>query len=201
MTRARFLAFAAALLAAAAPARALAAECPPPAPLLVAVRGATRVQLEQLGSDAQRVETPLAHVPGRTLGYEVHGVFRVSAPVATALRDAFSRRDSYACTPDLPAASFATPAGLPIGLWFGAGPQAVAAVLHLPEGEIELQREGEARVRVPLSRTGQHRWELALDLLARETRTPPAEFYRQMTPADRAQAEEAASPDTASSPK
>jgi hypothetical protein len=194
------LALATALAAAAASSPAPAADCPPPEALLIAVRGATRVQLEQLGSDAQRVETSLAHVPGRTLGYEVQGVFRASAPVANALRDAFSRHDSYACTKDL-VSSFQAPAGLPIGLWFGSGPQAVAVVLHLPEGEVELQREGEARVRVPLSRAGQRRWELALLTLARETRTSPEEFYRQMTPPDRVHAEPPASPDTASSPK
>lgn len=180
---------------------ALAADCPPPEPLLVGVRGASRVQLEQLGADAQRLETPLAHVPGRTLGYEVHGVFRVSAAVASALREAFSRRDSYACTPEVPAASFAVPAELPIGLWFGTGARAVAVVLHLPEGEVELQSEGAARVRVPLSLAGQRRWEAALAALARETHTPPEEFYRQMTPFERAPAEEKASPDSASRPR
>jgi hypothetical protein len=98
-------------------------------------------------------------------------------------------------------ASFSTPAGLPIGLWFGTGPQAVAIVLHLPKGQVELQSEGGARVRVPLSRAGQRRWELALAVLARETRTGPEEFYRQMTPPDRAPAEEAAAPDSASPPR
>ncbi len=158
------------------------ATCPPPESLLQAVRSAGRIQVEELGSDATRLETSLAHVPGRTLGYEVQGVFRVSAPVADALERAFGRRDSYACGPEAPLATFQTPGWLQIGFLFGSGGGAVAAVLHLPEGEVELQREGDPRTSAPLSQVGQRRWEEALRLLERETGASPEEFYRQMLP-------------------
>lgn len=158
------------------------ATCPPPESLLQPVRAAARIQVEELGADATRLETPLAHVPGRTLGYEVQGVFRVSAGVADALQRAFGRSDSYACGPAAPLATFKTPGWLQIGFLFGSGGGAVAAVLHLPEGEVELQREGEARTRAPLSQVGQRRWEEALRLLERETGASPEEFYRQMLP-------------------
>jgi hypothetical protein len=158
------------------------ADCPPPEALLQGVRSAGRIQVEELGSDATRLETPLAHVPGRTLGYEVQGVFRVSVAVADALQRAFGRRDSYACGPEAPLATFQTPGWLQIGFLFGSGGGAVAAVLHLPEGEVELQREGDARTSAPLSRVGQRRWEEALRLLERETGASPEEFYRQMLP-------------------
>lgn len=161
------------------------AACPPPEALLGAVRAATRIQLEQLGSDETRMETPLAHAPGRTLGYEVHGVFRVNGPTAEALRAALGRRDSYACSPEIPPSEFATPEGLPIGLLFSGSQGAVAVVLHLPEGRVELQLEGGVRTSAPLSRAGQRRWELALTLLARVTRTSPEEFYEQMLPPGR----------------
>ena len=161
------------------------AACPPPEAMLVALRAAARIQFEQLGGDDTRIETPLAHVPGRTLGHEVHGVFRASPAVASALRDAFGRHDSYACAAATPAAVFRTPEGLPIGLYFTGPRGAVALVLRLPEGEAQLQVEGDTLVRVPLSRAGQRRWELALRLLAQETRTSPEEFYEQMLPLGR----------------
>ena len=82
----------------------------------------------------------------------------------------------------MPVATFQTPGSLQIGFLFGSGAGAVAAVLHLPEGEIELQREGEPRASAPLSQVGQRRWEEALRLLERETRASPEEFYRQMLP-------------------
>lgn len=181
-----------------------AADCPPAEALLVAARGAARVQIEQLGADELRIDTPLAHVPGRSLGYEVHGRFRVTGAVASALREAFGRRDSYACAPDAARASFETPVALPLGLHFGEGIAAVTVVLHLPEGVVELQAEGVPRVRVPLSRTGQQRWETALTALARQSRTTMDEFYRQMAPPDRPPATPlapAAPADTASAPR
>jgi hypothetical protein len=161
------------------------AACPPPEPLLGAARAAARVQFEQLGGDDTRVETPLAHVPGRTLGHEVHGIFRASPVVAAALREAFGRRDSYACPGGAPAAMFQAPEGLPIGLYFTGPRGALAVVLRLPEGEVQLRVEGDSLVRVPLSRAGQRRWEEALRLLSLETRTSPAEFYEQMQPPER----------------
>ncbi len=177
------------------------AACPPPDALLEVVRASTRVQLEQLGSDDTRIETPFAHVPGRTLGYEVQGLFRVTGAVANALRDALGRRDSYACVPDAPAARFETPDGLPIGLLFAGNRGAVAVVLHLPEGAVELQLEGSAHTTAPMSKAGQRRWELALALLSRETRTSPSEFYEQMLPPGRAPAAPAPAADTASAPR
>ena len=169
----------AALLAALVP--AASAACPPPELMLAGIQSASRIQVEQLGSDATRIETPLAHVPGRTLGYEVHGLFRVSGPVAAALQRAFGRRDSYACG-DAPRATIETPGPLAIGLLFASGRQAVAVVVHLPEGMIELQLEGGVHTLAPLSQAGQRRWQEVLLLLARETRTSPEEFYEQMLP-------------------
>jgi hypothetical protein len=166
------------LLLAAAGARAA---CPPPELLLQGVRSASRIQVEQLGSDATRVDTPLAHVPGRTLGYEVQGVFRVSGAVADALERAFGRHDSYACG-DAPRATIHTPGELQIGFLFASSGSAVAVVLHLPEGMVELQLEGGVHASAPLSPAGQRRWEEALASLARTTRTSPTEFYEQMVP-------------------
>ncbi len=188
------------LLAGLALPAAARAGCPPGEPLLAAVRAAERVQFEQLGGDETRVETPLAHVPGRTLGHEVYGIFRASAAVAALLREAFARRDSYACTEKAPRASFRAPEGLPIGLYFSGPRGAVALVLRLPEGEVEIQREGDPLTRVPLSRSGQNRWEAALALLARETRTGPQEFYEQMLPPDRVPPGQAEPADTTGAP-
>lgn len=168
----------AALLLAAAGAHAA---CPPPELLLEGVKSASRIQVEQLGSDATRVDTPLAHVPGRTLGYEVQGVFRVSGAVADALERAFGRHDSYACG-DAPRATIHTPGELQIGFLFASPRSAVAVVLHLPEGMVELQLEGGVHASAPLSPAGQRRWEEALASLARTTRTSPTEFYEQMLP-------------------
>lgn len=195
------LAAACVLLAAAARA---AATCPPPELLLQGVRSASRVQMEQLGAEATRLVTPLAHVPGRTLGYEVQGVFRVSGRVADALERAFARHDSYACDADTPPAEFQTPESLQIGLLFASSRMAVAAVLHLPEGVVEMQLEGGVHSSAPLSKAGQRRWEHALELLALQTRTSPDEFYEQMLPplhmapdsADRSRA-----PDSAGGPR
>jgi hypothetical protein len=184
---------------AAGAATALAA-CPPPEPLLVAMRSAERIQFEQLGGDETRVETPLAHVPGRTLGHEVHGVFRASAAVAAALREAFGRRDSYACPGGAPAAAFRGPEGLPIGLFFTGPRGGVAVVLRLPAGEVQMQAEGDTLVRVPLSRSGQRRWEAALRQFAQETRTSPEEFYQQMLPPDRVPPAREAPADTTDAP-
>jgi hypothetical protein len=177
----RALATAAVLLAllGAAPTRAA---CPPPELLLQSVRTATRIQIEQLGAEGLRVDTPLAHVPGRTLGYEVIGVFRVSGLAAEALQRAFGRRDSYACTPTAPRATFETPGALAVGLLFASRGGAVAVALHLPEGVVEVQLAGGVHTRAPLSQTGQRRWEEALQLLARETGTSAQEFYEQMLP-------------------
>ena len=175
----RAVAVMAALLALAA--RATAA-CPPQDLLLQGVRAATRIQVEQLGPEATRVATPLAHVPGRTLGYEVQGVFRVSGAIAVALQRAFGRRDSYVCDPDAPQAAFQTPGALQIGLLFASRGAVVAAVLHLPEGEVELQLEGGVHTTAALSPLGQRRWDEALVLLAGQTRTSPADFYEQMLP-------------------
>jgi hypothetical protein len=158
------------------------AACPPPDLLLQGVKSASRIQVEQLGSDATRVDTPLAHVPGRTLGYEVQGVFRVSGAVADALERAFGRHDSYACGADAPHATFHTPGQLQIGFLFASPASAVAVVLHLPEGIVELQLDGGVHASAPLSPAGQRRWEEALASLARTTRTSPAEFYEQMLP-------------------
>lgn len=168
-----------AFLLAAAGARAA---CPPPGLLLQGVQSASRVQVEQLGSNATRVDTPLAHVPGRTLGYEVQGVFRVSGAAADALQRAFGRHDSYACGADAPRAAFHTPGELQIGFLFASSASAVAVVLHLPEGRVELQLEGGVHASAPLSPAGQRRWEEALASLARTTRTSPTEFYEQMLP-------------------
>lgn len=178
MSRARALTCMALLLIAG---RARAA-CPPPDLLLQGVRSASRVQVEQLGGDATRVDTPLAHVPGRTLGYEVQGVFRVSGAVADALQRAFGRHDSYACGADEPRATFHTPGALQVGLLFASQASAVAVVLHLPDGRVELQLEGGVHTSAPLSKAGQRRWEEALAQLARDTRTSPDEFYEQMLP-------------------
>jgi hypothetical protein len=156
------------------------------------------VQIEQLGGDDMRIETPLAHVPGRTLGYEVLGRYRVSNAVASTFRDAFGRRDSYACAPGASRASFATPDAVPIGVHFGEGAQAVTVVLHLPEGVAEIQVEGLPRVSAPLSRAGQLRWELAITMLTRASHTTPEELYRQMTPPGRVPA--APAPPADSSP-
>ena len=142
-------------------ARAQAA-CPPPDLMLQGVKSASRIQVEQLGSDDSRVDTPLAHVPGRTLGYEVQGVFQVSGAVADALQRAFGRHDSYACDPDAPRATFRTPGALQIGLLFASHGSAIAAVLHLPEGRVELQLEGGVHTSASLSPAGQRRWEEAL---------------------------------------
>ena len=177
------------------------AACPPPDLLLDLVRASTRVQVEQLGSDDKRIETPFAHVPGRTLGYEVEGIFRVTGAVANALRDAIGRHDSYACVAETPAAAFETPQGLPIGLLFAGHRGAVAVVLHLPEGAVELQLEGSAHTTAPLSRAGQRRWELALALLARETRTSLEEFYDQMLPPGRQPVAPKPTADTSSTPR
>lgn len=157
------------------------AACPPPELMLAGIQSANRVQVEQLGSDATRIETPLAHVPGRTLGYEVHGLFRVSGPVAAAVQRTFGRRDSYACGA-APRATIETPGPLAIGLLFASGRAAIAVVLHLPEGMVELQLEGGVHTTAPLSQVGQRRWQEVLLLLARETRTSPEEFYEQMRP-------------------
>lgn len=178
MIRAR-AALAVALLLGAAPAPGA---CPPPVMLLHGVRAASRVQVEQLGATATRADTPLAHVPGRTLGYEVEGVFWVTGPAADALERAFGRNDSYACGPDAPRATFHPPGALQIGLLFTSHGSPVVAVLHLPEGTVELQIEGGERVSAPLSQAGQRRWEEALLLLARDTRASPDEFYEQMLP-------------------
>jgi hypothetical protein len=167
------------LLLAAAPAHAA---CPPPDVLLQGVNAATRIQMEQLGAEATRVDTPLAHVPGRTLGYEVQGVFRVSGAVADALQRAFGRHDSYACGADQPRAAFRAPGALQIGLLFASHAGAVSVVLHLPEGRAEFQPEGGARTSAPLSRAGQRRWEEALALLSRQTHSSADEFYEQMLP-------------------
>ncbi len=175
--------------------------CPPPEALLGAVRAATRIQLEQLGPDETRIDTPLAHVPGRTLGYEVHGVFRVSGPTAEALRAAFGRRDSYACASEIAPSEFVTPEGLPIGLLFAGSQGAAAVVLHLPEGHVEIQLEGGVHTSAPLSRLGQRRWELALRLLARETRTSPDQFYEQMLPPGRVPPAADPAADTAAAPR
>lgn len=188
-----------AALAAFAPLAALAAPCPPET-FLVAARGAARVQLEQLGPDESRLATDLAHVPGRTLGYEVVGVMRVAGQVASALRDAFGRRDSYACTPETPMAFFDLDASLPIGIHFGTGAQAVTVVLHLPDAAVEIQAEGGARVLAPLSRLGQRRWELALAALARETGTSAEQFYAQMAPPVHSPPGETAAPDSTAPP-
>jgi hypothetical protein len=168
-----------ALLLAATHARAA---CPPPDVLLQGVRSATRIQVEQLGSDASRVDTPLAHVPGRTLGYEVQGVFRVSGAVADALQRTFGRHDSYACGAEQPRATFHTPGALQIGFLFASQASAVAVVLHLPEGRVEVQLEGGVHTSAPLSRAGQRHWEEALAQLAHETHTSPDDFYEQMLP-------------------
>ena len=178
MSRLRALLLAAVLLSAAR----VQAACPPPDVLLQGVNAASRIQVEQLGADATRVDTPFAHVPGRTLGYEVQGVFRVTGAVAAALQKAFGRHDSYACGPDAPRATFQTPGALQIGLLFASHGSAVAVVLHLPDGRVELQLEGGVHTSAPLSQAGQRRWEEALELLARETRTSPEEFYEQMLP-------------------
>jgi hypothetical protein len=178
VSRVRAVACAAVLLAAAG----ARAACPPPDPLLQGVKSASRIQLEQLGADATRVDTPLAHVPGRTLGYEVQGVFRVSGAVADALQRAFGRHDSYACGADDPRATFHTPGALQIGLLFASHASAVAVVLHLPEGRVEIQLEGGVHTSAALSPAGQRRWEEALLLLARGTGTSPEEFYEQMLP-------------------
>lgn len=162
------------------------AACPPHELLLRGVRFATRVQIEQLGSDASRIETPHAHLPGRTLGYEVEGVFRVSRPVAEALQRAFGRADSYGCEPEAPRTTFRTPGPLAVGLLFASRASAVAVVLHLPEGRVEIQLEGGVHASAPLSQAGQRRWEEALSLLARETHASPEEFYEQMRPAGEA---------------
>ena len=192
---------AALLLGAAALAGSARAACPPPEPLLAAVRSSTRAQIEQLGGDETRIESRAAHAPGRTLGYEVHGLFRVTGAAAEALRQAFGRRDSYACSSETPASDFKTPPGLPIGLLFNGSRGAVAVVLHLPEGEVELQLEGSVHTSAPLSRAGQRRWEQALTLLARETRTSPREFYEQMLPPARVPSPDAPPADSASAPR
>jgi hypothetical protein len=158
------------------------AACPPPELLLQGVRTATRIQVEQLGGDGTRVSTPLAHMPGRTLGYEVIGVFRVSGVAAEALQRAFGRRDSYACATAAPRATFETPGALAVGLLFASRGSAVAVALHLPEGVVEIQLAGGVHASAPLSQAGQRRWEEALRLLARETGTSPLEFYEQMLP-------------------
>jgi hypothetical protein len=178
VNRARIALVAAALLSAVR----VQASCPPPDVLLQGVNAATRIQVEQLGADATRVDTPLAHVPGRTLGYEVQGVFRVSGAAASALQKAFGKHDSYACGPDAARATFQTPGALQIGLLFASHGSAVAVVLHLPDGRVEIQLEGGVHTSAPLSQAGQRRWEEALQLLARETRTSPQEFYEQMLP-------------------
>ena len=176
------------------------AACPPSELLLQGVRSATRIQVEQLAGDDTRVDTPLAHVPGRTLGYEVQGLFRVSGPVADALQRAFGRRDSYACG-DTPRATLVTPGRLAIGMLFASGRTAVAVVLHLPEGQVEIQLEGGVHTIAPLSRAGQRRWEEALLLLSRETRTSPEEFYQQMMPPPPVPPAAEPVPDTAGAPR
>src|SRR5262245_57216628 len=193
-------ALAAALLLAVLAGGPALAGCPPPEPMLAAIRAATRVQFEQLGGDETRIETPLAHVPGRTLGHEVHGVFRVSPAVSSALRDAFSRLDSYACPGGARRGEFPAPEGLPIGIYFVGSRGSVAAVFRLPEGEVELQVEGGEILRLPLSRAGQGRWEQALRALAKETRASPAEFYEQMLPPDRVPPMRDAPADTTGAP-
>lgn len=158
------------------------ASCPPSEILQQGVRSASRIQIEQLGAETLRIETPFAHVPGRTLGYEVLGVFRVSGAASAALQRAFGRNDSYACDPAIPRATFHTPGPLAVGLLFASHGRAVGVVLHLPEGQVEIQLEGGVHTIAPLSQAGQRRWEEALLLLARETRTSPADFYEQMLP-------------------
>lgn len=194
----RVLGALAALLAALVP--AANAACLPPEMILVGIQTANRIQVEQLGSDATRIETPLAHVPGRTLGYEVQGLFRVNGPVAAALQRTFGRRDSYACG-DAPPATFETPGSLAIGLLFASGRAAIAAVLHLPEGMVELQLEGGVHTLAPLSQAGQRRWQEVLLLFARETHTSPEEFYEQMLPPVHIDPATPAEPDSTSPPR
>ena len=150
--------------------------------LLERVRGAARVQIEQLQGDTTRLETTLAHVPGRTLGYEVEGMFRITGALAGLVQAAIGRNDSYACRPDVPKATFEMESGLPIGFLFGTGTQAVAVVLHLPEGVVEMQTEGGDRSSGTLSQAGQRRWDEAVRRLAGASRATPAQFYAQMRP-------------------
>ena len=155
--------------------------CPPPDLLLEGVRTAHRAQIEQLGSEATRIESPFAHVPGRTLGYEVQGFYRLSAPVVDALGTAFGRRDSYDCGA-VPDSSLVTPGPLAVGMMFSSGRGAIVVVLHLPEGRVDLQLEGGTLATAPLSAAGKRRWNAALALLTGETHSDPREFYRQMLP-------------------
>ena len=180
------------------------AACPPPDLLLQGVSSASRIQVEQLGADATRLDSPLAHVPGRTLGYEVEGVFRVSGAAAATLQRAFGRPDSYACGRDASRATFSTPGALQIGLLFASHGSAVTVVMHLPEGLVELRLEGGAHTSAPLSQAGQRRWEAALTLLSRETRTSPDEFYEQMLPPPAASppaGDSARAPDSSRAPR
>lgn len=176
------------------------AACPPAQALLTGVQSASRIQVEQLGSESTRIETPFAHVPGRTLGYEVEGLFRVSSPVAAALQRAFGRADSYACG-DAPRATLQAAGSLAIGLWFATARSGVVVVLHLPEGNVELQLEGGVHAVAPLSQAGQRRWEEALRLLTLETRTHPEEFYEQMRPPASADPATPTEPDSAGPPR
>ena len=175
------------------------AACPPPELLLGGVRNANRVQVEQLGSDATRIDTPLAHAPGRTLGYEVHGLFRVSGEVALAFQRTFGTRDSYECSGARE--PFEVPAPLALGFQFASRRSTMAVVLHLPECAVELQLEGGVHARVYLSATGRRRWQEAIRLLARETRTSPEEFYEQMQPPVRVEPAPGALPDSAGPPR
>ena len=150
--------------------------------LLERIRGASRAQVEQLAGDATRVETDLAPVPGRTLGYEVQGIFRIKNSIADAVEAAIGRNDSYACKSDAPRATFAVDPPVQIGFLFGTGVNAVAVVLHLPEGLVEMQVEGGERSNGTLSQAGQRRWELAVRLLAEADRSTAEEFYVQMRP-------------------
>ncbi len=171
-------AFAAMLLLLGAP-RALA--CPNDR-VLERVRSASRTQVEQLGGDATRVETTLAHVPGRTLGYEVQGILRIKNSIADAVEAAIGRNDSYACKSDAPRATFAIDPPVQIGFLFGTGLNTVAVVLHLPEGVVEMQIEGGERSSGTLSQAGQRRWEEAVRLLSDAGNSTPGEFYVQMRP-------------------
>jgi len=169
------------LLAASAPARA----CPNDR-LLEHVRAASRAQVEQLDGEATRADTPLAHVPGRTLGYQVEGILRLSDAVTDAVTTALGKNDSYACRPETPKATFEMAPGVRVGFLFGTGAHAVAAVLRLPEGVVEMQVEGGERSSGTLSQAGQRRWDQAVRLLARASHGTPDDFYAQMRPVETA---------------
>ncbi|MEQ1831705.1 MAG: hypothetical protein ABL977_01535, partial [Candidatus Eisenbacteria bacterium] len=87
---------------------------------------------------------------------------------------------SYQCHEAQEPFEVSTP--LALGFQFASRRSAVAAVLHLPEGAVELQLEGGLHVRAFLSAAGRRRWQQAVQLLARQTHTSPDEFYEQMQP-------------------